>query len=114
MHSSHAHYYRRIRFSKAGAIDGLRFGGHGEALLMGGPVDEAAGEATPGPHAADRDERAYALAICWPCLALPGMIVLALLLLVPIGLLAVQSLGRDGRNGEIHYALDPGNYIGIL
>jgi putative spermidine/putrescine transport system permease protein len=42
------------------------------------------------------------------------MIVLALLFLVPLGLLAVQSVARDGRNGDILYTVDFKNYVGIL
>jgi putative spermidine/putrescine transport system permease protein len=55
-----------------------------------------------------------ALRICWTCLALPGALVLIACFLAPMALLAVQSFGRDGKNGAVAYGFGLANYASAL
>jgi putative spermidine/putrescine transport system permease protein len=70
-----------------------------------------------GPSAVGRtaDGRArIALRLCWSCFSLPGALVLSLGFLLPMGVLAVYSVARDGRNGRIIFEPTLENYARIL
>lgn len=63
---------------------------------------------------AGEDEPATAVRLCWDCLSAPGIGILALGFVLPMGLLAAYSVLRDGKRGRLILDVNLDNYVTFL